>query len=110
MLKQSGITLTGFLAFSIIFIFALVLGFRVVPSYLEYYTIKKNLAAIKNELPSGSPSEIRRAFDRRAQIDDITAVTGQDLDISRDSVSVSYSKKVPLFSNISLYFDFEAGN
>lgn len=110
MVKQSGITLTGFLTFSIILIFALILAFRVAPAYLEFYSVKKNLVAIKNESSSASPAEIRKSFDRRAQIDDITAVNGSDLDISRDSVSVSYSKKVGLFGSVSLCFDFEASN
>lgn len=110
MIKQSGITLTGFLTFSVLLVFALILAFRVAPAYLEYYSIKKNLVAVKNETSGGSPAEIRKAFDKRAQIDDITAVNGADLDISRDSVSISYSKKVELFGSVSLCFDFEASN
>ena len=59
-----------------------------------------------------SPREIRNSFDRRANIDYITVVSSQDLDISKDEgdnvVSVEYSQKIPLVANISLVLDFSA--
>jgi hypothetical protein len=54
------------------------------------------------------------AFDKRSQIDDITAIRGKDLDIAKNggsvTISAAYEKKVPLFANISVVIDFEAAS
>jgi hypothetical protein len=43
-------------------------------------------------------------------VDNIQAITAQDLDISKDGgdlvITFSYPKKVPLAGNVSLMFDF----
>ncbi len=50
-------------------------------------------------------------FSKRAQIDDIKAITAQDIDVVRDGDSVvlsaSYQTKVKLFGNLSACIDFE---
>ena len=55
-------------------------------------------------------AEIRKAFDRNALINDISTISGQDLDITKEGgevvVGFAYSKKVPLFSNLSLLIEF----
>jgi hypothetical protein len=55
---------------------------------------------------------VRRAFDSRAAIDDITAVRAADLGITKQGndmvISFSYRKEVPLFANVGLYMDFSA--
>jgi len=57
-------------------------------------------------------NEMRKAFDRRAAIDNITVVTPGELEISKDSgevvISFAYTKKIPLFANVSLLIDFAA--
>ena len=53
--------------------------------------------------------ELRRSFDRRGQIDDISSVRGADLVIDRTGtrtvINVQYSRTVPLVANVSLLFD-----
>ena len=55
---------------------------------------------------------MRRAFNARAQIDDITVIKASDLDITKQGsdmvISFSYRKEVPLFANVGLYVDFAA--
>ena len=95
-----------------IFVLCAVLGLKAGPAYLEYLQIKKALIGIaeSGELRTGSVADVRKAFDRRASVDNITVITSQDLDISKDGgdlvISFSYPKKVPLFGNVSLLFDF----
>ena len=64
------------------------------------------------ELQNMSVREARASFDRRAVIDNITAVAGTDLEISREGgemvVSAQYSVKTPLFGNLSACMDFSA--
>lgn len=92
------------------------LGLKVGPPYLEYLQIKKALAGIveSGEVRGGSVNDVRKAFDRRANVDNIQAVTSQDLDITKEGnelvISFSYPKKVPLFGNVSLLFDFSGSS
>jgi hypothetical protein len=53
---------------------------------------------------------VRKAFDRRAAVDDITAISPADLEITKDGneivISFAYEKRIPLFYNISVLIDF----
>jgi len=99
-----------------VLILCAVLGLKVGPTYLEFLQVKKALAGIaeSGELRTGSVNDVRKAFDRRAQVDSITAVTSQDLDISKDGgdlvITFAYPKKVPLFGNVSLLFEFSGSS
>jgi len=112
--KQKGVSLSGLLVWSVILIFIAISGLRIIPAYIEYSTIKKNLTAIVKETDSQNMdlNQIRLSFSKRAQIDNIKSVSGQDIRINRENgqivLSAGYTTKIPLISNISLNIDFEA--
>jgi type II secretory pathway pseudopilin PulG len=88
-----------------------VVGMRVLPTFVEYRAVQsaiKKAHASANTIP-----EIQKAFDRSAAIDDITVMTGKDLDIAKVNddfvISFAYTKKIPLFGPVSLTIDY-AGN
>ena len=113
MTRQKGISLSGLLVACVVLIAVALLGFKLFPAYAEYLTVKKAIEEIvRNPEYASSVREIQAAFDRRATIDNIRAVSSKDLDISKqgDSVAVSanWSVKVPLFYNLSACMDFEA--
>ncbi len=93
-------------------VFVAIMGLKVVPAYIEYFTIKKAISGMtqSGELRGASVPDIRKAFDRRATIDDITVITPKDLEISKDGNEVvlafAYEKRVKLFGNVSLLIDF----
>ncbi len=110
--KQRGLTFSGFLFGSVILILASITGLKLVPAYMQDATIRNVLVAIVNdpEMQQASPSDIRMAFSKRASIDDIKAVTAEDIAIAKDggrlSLSASYSVNIPLAGNASLVLDF----
>ncbi len=112
MRRQRGLSIVSLLLGCVVLVIVALVGIKVGPAYMEYATVKKDVAALvqSGEARTASVAEIRKAFDRRAQVDDITAITSQDLDISKDGsdvvISFSYPKKVPLFSNVSLLIEF----
>ena len=114
--EQAGVSITMLLIVLIALALAAVAGMKVGPAYMEYAQIKKSVADIvqSGEARTASVSEIRKSFDRRAQINDISVITGQDLDISKDGgdvvIAFAYPKKVALFSNMSLLIEFEASS
>jgi len=86
-------------------------GMKVVPAYIEYMSVKKAVAGVvQGGEARGTVAEIRRAFDKRAQVDDINVISGTDLEITKEGndvvVAFAYPKKIPLFGNVSIYFDF----
>jgi len=111
--NQRGLTLSGMLLWSVVLVLVAILGMKVVPVYVENSTIKKNLVAIANDptLQNANAYQIRLAFTKRAQIDNISAISAKDIKIKRDKgqnrLSADYSVDVPLFANISLKIDFE---
>jgi hypothetical protein len=111
--KQRGVSfLVVFLVFVVVALGAIG-GMKIFPAYSEFLTIKKAISGVAaSEGRAGSILEIRKAFDRRANIDNITTVAGADLDISKDGgdliISFAYSKKIPMFNNVSVVIDFAA--
>jgi len=106
--RQRGITLVG-----LIFVLAIlgaigVLGLKVVPTVVEYYSIKKAIASAKT---SGTTiAEIQAAFDRQTDVGYIDSITGKDLEIARNGdeieISFAYPKKIPLFGPASLLIEY----
>ncbi|OGA72866.1 MAG: hypothetical protein A3G81_22395 [Betaproteobacteria bacterium RIFCSPLOWO2_12_FULL_65_14] len=112
---QRGITLTGLFIALFVLIAAALLGMKLIPPYMEFATARNAIQAIaQDRLGTTTPQEIRRAFDSRASIDDITAIKAADLDITKEGgeivISFAYRKEVPLFSNVGVYMDFAASS
>lgn len=114
MKKQRGMTFIGILFVGIFLIFSAILVMKLIPPYLEYWSVKKvmNAMAKDTSLNNMSPREVQASFDKRASIDNITAIKGSDLDVSKDGgemvASVEYPVKVALFGNLSACMDFKA--
>jgi hypothetical protein len=114
--RQRGITLLGLVIGSFVLVFVALLVMRVLPSYIEYFTIKKAVVSISNEMRGrgGAANDVRRAFDSRQAIDDFKAVKAGDLEITKQGngfqIVAAYRKEIPLFANIGIYIDFVASS
>lgn len=116
MRKQKGVTLIGLIFVGGVLIMAAVLGMKVAPDVMEYYTILGNVKATAADpgLRGAGVPQIRAAYLKRLQVAGGGAVGADDLDISKDGgevvISFAYSKKVHLFANVSLLLDFEGSS
>jgi hypothetical protein len=110
--KQLGIGLGGLFIGAIIFIALATLGMKVGPSYLEFYAIKKAVNAIAQEKRTASVADIRKTWDNRSTIDDISSVKAADIEITKEGsdlvIAAAYRKEIPLVSNVGIYIDFRA--
>lgn len=112
--KQQGLSLSSLLIWSIVLVLIAILGMKLAPVYIEHSTITKNLKAIAKEVESsdGDLNQIRLSFSKRAQIDNIKSISGQDIKVNRENgrvvLSAKYTVKIPLIANISLNIDFES--
>ena len=110
--KQRGLTFSGFLSGAVILIFVSITGLKLIPAYMQDSTIKNVFISIVNdpEMQKASPRDIRMAFIKRASIDNIRAINAEDIDIAKDGdrlvLSASYTVKIPLAGNVSLYLEF----
>ncbi len=92
------------------------IGFKLLPSYIEYFTVQRIVSdiALARGARRHDAGRVRAAFDRRAQIDNITAVKApiwrSPSKATASSIIANYSARVPLFANVSACIDFEAKN
>jgi hypothetical protein len=114
MQRQKGLTLIGFIFLAVTVALLGIVVFRAIPIYNEYFTLQKILRAINTEASEATPLDIRNQFALKAAADYMYDIKGRDLEITRDKgvivISVTYTRTVPLFANVSLLFDFEASN
>ncbi len=109
--RQRGLSLVGLLFVVVVVGFLFILAMRIAPTFVEYRAIN---SAIKKALATEhTVPEIQKAFDRSAAIDDITVLSGKDLDIQKVDddyvISYAYTKKIPLFGPVNLTIDY-SGN
>lgn len=110
--KQRGVTLSGFLLWSIVLIFIALAGFKVGPAYFEYMTIQRQLKAIVSDSnrPISTLRDAQIAFNSRATIENITALKPDDLELTKNndrvSLSAAYTVCVPLVANVRACMDF----
>ncbi len=109
--RQRGLSLIGLVVLVILIGFGFILAMRITPTFVEYRAV--NSAIKKAKASANTIPEIQKAFDRSAAIDDITVLTGKDLDIQKVNddyvISYAYTKKIPLFGPVNLTIDY-SGN
>jgi len=111
-LQQHGLSFSGFIFGAFLLVLASITGLKVIPAYIQYGQIKNTFAAIAHDpdMQNATARDIRSSFEKRADIDDITAIKSDEIEISNDKgnlvLSASYSVKVPLAGNVSLFLEF----
>lgn len=110
--RQRGMGLLALMFWALISVFVFIVVLKLIPVYKENLAIKTTLSTIASDsvLQNREKWEIRKLFNERAEIDDISSVNGADLEIDKEDgkiiLGIAYSVKTPLFANISLYINF----
>ena len=110
---QRGVSISALLGICAILAVGALIGIKIAPAYIEYFQVKKSVVAVA--IAGGSSvAEIRKAFDKRAQVDEIVSITGEDLEISKDGgdvvITFAYPMKVKLFGHVSVLFEFSGSS
>ncbi len=114
--KQRGVSMLGFMFIAVVVILAAMLAMKLVPAYIEFFSVKKILNAMgqDSETKAMSNADIRSSFAKRADVGYVTVVKPTDLDIDRTGgsmvISTEYEYRTPLVANISLVVDFKASS
>jgi hypothetical protein len=114
-LHQHGISLIGMIFVALLLAGVLLIGLKTVGSYTEYFAVQRIIRQLADEGNGGaSESEMRTSYERRAMVDSIETVKPKDLVFrnqgGRVVIEVEYTRKAPLFGNVSLSFDFKASS
>jgi hypothetical protein len=111
--KQSGLSIIGFLFVAAVVVTFAMIGFRVLPSYIEYFSVQKTLRqTLENSREGVTLAEFRRDFDLKSSADYIDSVRGSDVDLLKQDnqliASAAWTKTLHLVGNVSLLLDFQA--
>lgn len=111
---QGGMTMLGFLITLSVVILFLFCGMKIVPMYIEYYSVKKMLATISNnpESANSTKDKIRGLFARSLQIDYVKIIKPEMLKIetteSGYNLVVDYERREELVANLDVVGKFRA--
>ncbi len=112
--KQQGMTFLGLVIVVAAIVFLAMIGMKMVPSYIEFFGVKKVLNHIASDpnFNEMSKKEIMERFDKGANIGYISVVKSSDLVIERGStgnkITVDYQVVKPIVANVSVQMDFHA--
>jgi hypothetical protein len=114
MKNQRGVTLIGMVVAAMVIVIVVIGGLKIAPAYIEYFKVKKAIVGIAQGNSKATVQEVRTAFQRRSDIDDIDVIGPKDLEITKEGgdivISFSYPKRIALFGNISVLIDFAASS
>jgi len=114
--RQRGFSFETFIVVAILGVIVGLFSLKLVPAYMQDAQIKTifNTMAHDPDLQKASVHDIKVSFDKRASIDNITAIKSDDIDIASDQgrlvLSATYTVKVKLGGNISLLLEFNPAN
>jgi hypothetical protein len=110
--RQRGITFIGLLFIMILVALPVYAIIRLVPVYLNYMAVSRNMESLRTEFKgTPDPGGIRRSLDRHWQIDDVTTLQTKDIEFTKEDgavvVHAAYDDKVSYIGDISLVVSFE---
>ena len=110
--SQRGASMLGILVICVVIILIAVLGLKLTPAYIEHGKIKQAVSAAKSG--GKTVNDVRKAFERYADVNDITTVKKEDIEVTKEGndivVIARYDKKIPLFYNVYILIEFLASS
>jgi hypothetical protein len=111
--RQRGLSIVGFIFVAAMVMLVVMIGFRMVPAYIEAFTVKKVMAdTLANTKEGFTLYQFRRDFDLKASADYIDSVKGSDIEVSKEGntlvATASWQRVLHLVGNVSLLLDFDA--
>lgn len=113
--KQRGFSLSGLMFWGVVIAMVALVVIKIAPSAIEFYKIRKDISTVAQQAKADSTvPDIRRAFAKFAEIDQISDVKPEDLDITKEGnqivISFAYDKKIGLFGPLSLLIEYRGNS
>lgn len=109
--RQRGLTLIGLLFWGGIVAVAAVVGMKIFPTVLEYYTVQRVVDRIAASNPPTVPA-VRQDFEKATQVEySIQSIKAADLIVSKDGndrvvIEFAWDKEIELFGPVSLMIKY----
>ena len=110
--RQKGMTGTGWLVVLALIGFFSLLTIKLVPVYLEHYSVKTVLASLENEplITQKSVAEVKKMVHRRLKVNGVYDVDQKGLKVKRESgvltVEMTYEVKKHMVGNVDVLVSF----
>ncbi|RTZ71255.1 MAG: DUF4845 domain-containing protein [Gammaproteobacteria bacterium] len=111
--RQRGLSITGWIFVIAVALFFALLGMKMIPSYLQYYSIVQVLESIAQDptLKQAPPGELRKIFNRRIDINGVYDFPKKGLKIDRSQgegtmMIVDYEVREPMAGNVDVVMHF----
>jgi len=106
--RQRGMTLIGMLLLLILIGFVAVIAMKVVPMYIQYYSIKSTIESVRKESVSSMATvDIQNAIQKRFDIGYVETVKAKDLKIRNvtagKALDLVYQDERELFDGVGLF-------
>ena len=111
--RQHGLTLLGFLMVLVLLGCVAYIAMRLIPAYIEYYSVVNNIKGVAQEpgITTMDAERIHNLIGRRFNISYVESIEPKDVKIIRDSngmrLAVDYEVRKPVVSNVDLIIHFE---
>lgn len=109
---QQGLTLIGLLFWGAVIAVVAVVGMKVFPTVLEYYTVQRVVDRIAASNPATVPA-VRADFDKATQVEySIQSIKSGDLIVSKDAndkvvIEFAWDKEIDLFGPVYLLIKYK---
>jgi len=110
--RQKGMTMLSWLVVLGILIFFILIGIKMVPTYLENYSIKQILTNMEDDrkVRSMSAGEMKKTFMKRLKINSVYEFDRDSIKIKKEKFgtrfSVDYEIRKPVAGNVSIVMVF----
>ena len=108
---ERGLSMIGFLFVATVIAVVAIGGFRMVPSYVEYFTVQKAVEKSLRDAPDPTPAVVKKSFEKYIAADYIDSVRATDLNVTREGnaivAQVAWQKQLHMVGNVSLLLDFD---
>lgn len=110
--RQRGMSMMSWLVVLAVVVFFLLIGIKMVPTYLENYSIKQALENMENDrqVRSMSPAELKKSFMKRLRINNVFEFDQSAIKIKKEkfgtSFTVDYEIRKPVAGNVSIVMVF----
>jgi len=110
--RQRGMTMLSWLVVLGIAVFFILIGIKMVPTYLENYSVKQVLANMENDrsVRKMSRQEMRKSFMKRLKINSVYEFDREWMKITKQKngnlISVDYEIRKPVAGNVAIVMTF----
>lgn len=111
--RERGMTAMGFVLVLIVIGFSALIAMKVLPIYLDYFSIRSTLEGLASEpgVRERSPADITKAIERRFDVSFVTVIKAKDVKIQKKGGAISlilqYEDRRPLLSNLDVVASFD---